>query len=169
MDTVTTSISSASVLSSSFPLPAGTREALDAFFRSFGFSQESDLSRLAVWALGARRVDSREAALALARERMEHWLAEALGQAHVAHGALLARGRAAFVLCEGARWGAAVLLSAPGALPVEFTRALRASVPVPAPRPLPTTMPEQTLTTWSLGELLRRWWRVGEPDVSVSR
>jgi hypothetical protein len=73
------------------------------------------------------------------------------------------------VLCDGARWGAAVLMSAPSALPVEFMRALRAAVPVPAPRPLPTTMPEQTLTTWSLGELLRRWWRVGEPDVSVSR
>jgi hypothetical protein len=164
-----TSTSSASVLSSGFPLPAGTREALDAFFRSFGFSHEGDLSRLATWALGSRLVDSREGALALARERMEEWLAGALGPAHVAHGSLLARGRAAFVLCDGARWGAVVLLSAPGALPGEFTRALKASVPVPAPRPLPTTMPEQSLTPWSLGELLRRWWRVGEPDVSVSR
>ncbi|MET0401638.1 MAG: hypothetical protein ABW123_04505, partial [Cystobacter sp.] len=167
--TVTTSTFSASVLPSSPSMPSGTRQALDGFFRAFGFGHEADLSLLAGWVLGARRVASREEALDLARERMEDWLSGTLGQTHAVNGSLLARGRAAFVLCDGARWGAAVLLSAPDRLPAEFKRSLQASLPVPAPRPLPTTMPEQTLTSWSLGDLFRRWWRMDAPDVSVSR
>ncbi len=144
-----------------------TRAALDTFFRSFGFTTDGELSRLAEWVLGGRCAESREA-VALARARMEDWLAEALGPAHTGGGSLLARGRAAFVLCEGARWGAVVLTAGPGALSADFTRALRASVPVPVPMANPTTMPEQQLVLSPLGELFRRWWRSGQPDVSIS-
>ncbi|WP_257457949.1 hypothetical protein [Archangium lipolyticum] len=145
-----------------------TRAALDAFFRSFGFTQEGDLALLTEWTLGAHGAEPRDA-LALAQARMEDWLARALGPSLAGGGALLARGRAAFVLCEGARWGAAVLTEESAPVPVELERALRASVPVPAPLPLPASMPEQQLVLWPLGELFRRWWRAGEPDVSISR
>ncbi|QRO00645.1 hypothetical protein JRI60_17210 [Archangium violaceum] len=145
-----------------------TRAALDTFFRSFGFTQDGDLSLLAEWTLGASGAEPRDA-LALAQARMEDWLARALGPSHAGGGALLARGRAAFVLCDGARWGAGVLTQGPAPVPVELARAMRASVPVPAPLPLPTPMPEQQLVLWPLGELFRRWWRAGEPDVSISR
>lgn len=167
MDTVKTP-----TLPSVLPLATGispeTREALDAFFRSFGFTTDDDLARLAAWVLGTRDLEAREA-VALARARMEDWLAGALGPASAGGDSPLARGRAAFVLCDGARWGAGVLLAAPSALPVELARALRAAMPVPAPREQPTTMPEQQLVLWPLGELFRRWWRAGEPDVSISR
>ncbi|PTL75845.1 hypothetical protein [Vitiosangium sp. GDMCC 1.1324] len=167
MDTVKTPTPSPAL-----PLATGvtpeTREALDAFFRSFGFTTDDDLSRLAAWVLGTRGALARDA-VALAREQMEAWLAGALGLASTGGGSLLARGRAAFVLCEGVRWGAGVLTAAPSALPAELARALRAALPVPAPRELPTTMPEQQLVLWPLGELFRRWWRAGEPDVSISR
>ena len=98
----------------------------------------------------------------------ESWLAAVLGPAHAHSGRLLARGRAAFVLCDGARWGARVITT-PGALSLEQLRCLRTAVPVPTPRPLPTTMPEQQVVLWPLGELVRRWWRAGAPGVSVSR
>jgi hypothetical protein len=145
-----------------------TRAALVAFFRSFGFTQDGDLSLLVEWALGAPGAEPRDA-LAFARARLEDWLARALGPAHASGGGLLARGRAAFVLCEGARWGAGVLTQGSTPVPLELARAMRASVPVPAPMPLPTPMPEQQLVLWPLGELFRRWWRAGEPDVSISR
>ncbi len=146
-----------------------TRAALDTFFQSFGFTREEDLSHLAEWALGNTAGAGPRDALALARARMEDWLEGALGPAHASGGALLTRGRAAFVLCEGARWGAPVLTREPGTLPVTLVKTLRAAVPIPAPMPLPTPMPEQQLRPWPLGELFRRWWRAGEPDVSISR
>ncbi|QRK07390.1 hypothetical protein JQX13_46465 [Archangium violaceum] len=168
MDTVKTPTIH-STLQSVEGLSPETREALDAFFRSFGFTTDGDLSRLAQWVLaGKQGVGPREAE-ALARTRMEDWLSGVFDVAHASGGALLARGRAAFVLCEGARWGAGVLTAGPGALPVDLARALRAAVPVPAPEESPTTMPEQQLVLWPLGELIRRWWRAGEPDISISR
>jgi hypothetical protein len=153
----------------SLPCHPDTRAALDTFFRSFGFTQEGELALLAEWSLGTITGVGPRDALALAQARMEDWLEGTLGPAHASGGALLTRGRAAFLLCEGAQWGATVLMREPGALPVALVKALRASVPVPAPLPLPTPMPEQQLVLWPLGELFRRWWRAGEPDVSISR
>lgn len=144
-----------------------TREALDAFFGAFGFTAQEDLSRLATWVLNGHGAGPEEA-VALARARLEDWLAGVLGSEHVGVG-LLSRGRAAFVLCEGAARGAAVLTGGPASVPGDFARMLRAAVPVPAPMPVATTMPEQQLVLWPLGELFRRWWRAGEPDVSISR
>lgn len=151
-----------------FPSSADAREALDAFFESFGFTTDADLARLSAWVLGTRGQETRDA-VELARARMEDWLSGVLGAGLSRGGALLSRGRAAFVLCEAARWGADVLTEGPGEVPPELTRALRAAVPIPAPRELPTVMPEQQLVLWPLGELFRRWWRAGEPDVSISR
>jgi len=153
---------------SGYSLRAETRAALDGFFRTFGFTSDEDLARLATWALDMRSANPREA-VEVARARMEAWLTAVLGPAHAGSGSLLARGRAAFVLCDGANWGARAITMGPGALSLEQTRALRMSVPVPAPRPVPTTMPEQQVVLSPLGELFRRWWRAGEPGVSVSR
>jgi hypothetical protein len=166
MDTVMTQTLASFALAGP-ALDAGARAACDGFFRSFGFTSDEDLSRLAAWALDAT-VTEPQRALAHVRERMEAWLVATLGPAHAGSGRLLTRGRAAFVLCDGARWGARVITT-PGALSLEQLRALRTAVPVPTPRAVPTTMPEQQVVLSPLGELLRRWWRAGAPDVSVSR
>lgn len=168
MDTVTMTPAP----SRAMPVPVGPPEtlaALDAFFRSFGFTSGEDLSRLSAWVLGPHglRATPRDA-LAVARARVELWLQAALGPGF-SGGSLLVRGRAAFVLCEGARRGASVLLEEPEALPASFLRALRAAVPVAAPEQVASVMPEQRLVLNPLAELLRRWWRAGAPDVSPSR
>ncbi|MCP3144676.1 hypothetical protein [Pyxidicoccus xibeiensis] len=151
---------------SAWVLPA-TRAALDAFFQGFGFTADEDLSALALWVLdsdSAHGAQPRDA-VALARARMEAWLAEVLGQE--AAGTLLTRGRAAFVLCDGARLGARLLTR--GSVPEDFARTLRAAVPVPAPAQVASVMPEQQLVLWPFGELLRRGRRAVLPDVSISR
>lgn len=168
MDTVT--MTPAASRSMSVPVgPPETLAALDGFFRSFGFTSAEDLSRLSAWVLGSHglRATPRDA-LAVARGRVELWLAAALGP-EFSGGSLLVRGRAAFVLCEGARRGASVLLEEPEALPASFLRALRAAVPVAAPEQVVSVMPEQRLVLNPFAELLRRWWRAGAPDVSPSR
>ncbi|MCP3163952.1 hypothetical protein [Myxococcus qinghaiensis] len=145
-----------------------SRAALDTFFRGFGFNDEADLSALAAWVLDGYSAHGGQpqAAVALARARMETWLSSVLGLEHAGPG-LLARGRAAFVLCDGASRGAR-LLTRPAA-PEDFVRAVRAAVPVPAPAQVSAVMPEQQLVLWPFGELLRRWWRGAAPDVSISR
>ncbi len=145
-----------------------TLAALESFFRAFGFTSDADLSRLATWVLaphGYRAVP--QDALAVAHARVELWFQAALGPV-ASDGALLTRGRAAFVLCEGARRGASVLIDEPEALPADFLHALRAAVPVPAPASVPCVMPEQRLVLNPLAELLRRWWRAAWPAVSPS-
>ncbi|MCE9666569.1 hypothetical protein LY474_01980 [Myxococcus stipitatus] len=145
-----------------------SRVALDAFFRGFGFTAEADLSALAAWAMDgyAAHGAQPQSALAVARARVETWLSSVLGTEH-AGSALLTRGRAAFVLCDGASRGARVLMQ-PSA-PEEFIRQLRAAVPVPAPSQVTAVMPEQHLTLWPFGEMFRRWFRGAAPDVSISR
>ena len=143
-----------------------TRAAMDAFFQGFGFTAREDLDVLATWVLegsAAHREEPR-AALSLARARMEAWFSKALGQE--LEGSLLARGRAAFVLCDGARMGARAVTREP--LPEGFARMLRAAVPVPAPMQVATVMPEQQLVLWPFGEVFRRWWRGAQADVSIS-
>ncbi len=145
-----------------------TLAALESFFRAFGFTSDADLSRLATWVLaphGYRAVP--QDALAVAHARVELWFQAALGPV-ASDGTLLTRGRAAFVLCEGARRGASVLMDEPEALPADFLHALRAAVPVPAPVAVPCVMPEQRLVLNPLAELLRRWWRAAWPAVSPS-
>jgi hypothetical protein len=168
VDAVTTWTCRPSALTDSWVRPE-TRTALDAFFRGFGFTSEADLSALAAWALEGTSLDGSEldASLALACGRVEAWLTRVLGRELASGGGLLKRGRAAFVLCDGASRGARVLTQA--VVPEDFARALRAAVPVPVPPSLPSVMPEQTLAPWALGELLRRWWRAVQPDVSISR
>jgi len=168
VDTVTTQTPAALSSPSVPPLPAATRAALDRFFRAFGFTAPEELSRLATWALEGAGAESSDA-VGRARARMETWLAAVLGPTHGGPDTLLVRGRAAFVLCDAARWGSRVITRGPGALSLEQTRELRTSVPVPAPRPLPTAMPEQQVVLWPLGEFFRRGWRAGEPGVSASR
>jgi hypothetical protein len=142
-----------------------TRAALDAFFQGFGFTSDEDLSALASWVLEGAHAQAPQAAVALARARVEAWLAGVLGPA--AGGSLLARGRAAFVLCDGARLGARLLTL--GTVPDGLARSLRAAVPVPTPAQVVSVMPEQQLVRWPFGELLRRWWREAQADVSISR
>lgn len=146
-----------------------TRTALDAFFRGFGYTSEADLSALAAWALEGTSLDGSEleAALALACARVETWLVVVLGPKLASGGSLLKQGRAAFVLCDGASRGARVLTQ--GTVPEDFARALRTAVPVPVPPQSAAVMPEQQLAPWAFGELLRRWWRAVQPDVSISR
>jgi hypothetical protein len=165
VDTVTTLTSRPAVLPAVWVRPE-TRVALDAFFRDFGFTSDEDLAALAFWVLadGAAHGEAPQAAVALARARMEAWLSGVLGRE--LGGSLLARGRAAFVLCDGARLGAGLLLR--GAVPEDFARGLRAAVPVPAPAQVASVMPEQQLVLWPFGELLRRWWRGAQADVSTS-
>ena len=167
MDTVTTLTSRPSVLPSSVWVSPETRAALDAFFQGFGFTSDEDLAALAFWVLADTEAhgEAPQAAVALAHERMEAWLAGVLGME--LGGSLLARGRAAFVLCDGARLGARLLLR--DAVPEDFARTLRSAVPVPAPAQVATVMPEQQLVLWPFGELLRRWWRGAQADVSISR
>lgn|GEM_PF-1919834 len=167
MDSVTTLTACPSVPSTVWAVPR-SRAALDTFFRGFGFNDEADLSALAAWVLDGYSAHGAQpqAAVALARARMETWLSSVLGLEHAGPG-LLARGRAAFVLCDGASRGAR-LLTRPAA-PEDFVRAVRAAVPVPAPAQVSTVMPEQQLVLWPFGELLRRWWRGAAPDVSISR
>lgn len=169
MDTVKTQTSRFSPLAAGLPESPETRAALDAFFQGFGFTKQEELTRLADWVLAGWPGTGPEEAVAFARIRMEKWLAGALGPVHAGSGALLARGRAAFVLCGGARWGVEVLLNGSGTLPKEARRELRASVPVPVPASLPAVMPEQQLVLNPLLEWVRRWWRAGAPDVSISR
>ncbi|WP_426750583.1 hypothetical protein [Myxococcus sp. Y35] len=143
--------------------------ALDAFFQGFGFEATEDLATLAAWVLEGVTASNvkPQAAVALARARMETWLTRVLDMDVVGEGRLLTRGRAAFVLCDGARFGASVLTR--DAVPRELVRALRAAVPVPTPAQVATPMPEQQLVLWPLGERLRRWLRASQPDMSVSR
>lgn len=152
-------------------LPAAlpeTLSALESFFRAFGFTSDADLARLATWVLAPHgHRASPQDALAVARARVELWFQAAIGPV-ASDGALLTRGRAAFVLCDGARRGASVLIEEPEALPADFLRALRAAVPVPAPQVVPSVMPEQRLVLNPFAELLRRWWRAAWPDVSPS-
>ncbi|WP_240359420.1 hypothetical protein [Pyxidicoccus trucidator] len=164
---MTTLTSRPSVMPASVWVSPETRVALDAFFQGFGFTSTEDLAALSFWVLADAEAhgESPKAAVALARARVESWLAGVLGRA--LGGSLLARGRAAFVLCDGARLGARLLLR--GAVPEDFARALRAAVPVPAPAQVASVMPEQQLVLWPFGELLRRWWRGAQADVSVSR
>lgn len=164
MDAVTTWTCAPSAPPPSWVRPE-TRKALDAFFRGFGFTSEADLATLAAWALEGTSLDGSEseAVLALASGRVEAWLTGVLGPGE----GLLKRGRAAFVLCDGARRGARVLTQV--AVPEDFARALRAAVPLPVPPALPSVMPEQRLVPWRLGAPLRRWWRAVPPDVSISR
>lgn len=149
---------------------ADTREALEGFFLDFGFSRRGDLECLANWVLGTRELSlSPEAALALARWRVEGWLAEVLGPSHVGP-SLLVKGRAAFVLVGGARWGADVLMREPRTLPEAWRRAVCESVPVAAPAEVPCQMREQVLVLNPFMELVRRWLRpAGRADVSPSR
>jgi hypothetical protein len=146
---------------------AETRAALDAFFQGFGFTSDEDLAALAFWVLegDGPQGERPQAAVALARARMEAWLSSVLGLQ--TGGTLLARGRAAFMLCDGARRGARVLTRE--AVPDDFARRLRAAVPVPAPAQVASVMPEQQLVLWPFGELLRRWWRGATAAVSISR
>ncbi|XXF77961.1 hypothetical protein P2318_33655 [Myxococcaceae bacterium GXIMD 01537] len=149
--------------------PPETHAALAAFFQGFGFSSEADLAALATWVLVPHglRAEPRDA-LAVARAKVELWLAAVL-EPLPPEAALLARGRAAFVLSDAARRGARVFTDGPESLPEDFARALRAALPVPTPAPRPVDMPEQRLVLNPLAELLRRWWRVGAPDISPSR
>ncbi|QSQ16824.1 hypothetical protein JY572_12555 [Myxococcus landrumensis] len=164
MDSVTTMSPCPSVPTTSWARPA-SRSALDAFFRGFGFTSEADLSALAAWALDGHG-GSQQSGVALARARMEAWLSSVLGAEHSGPG-LLARGRAAFVLCDGASRGVKLLTRT--SAPEDFVRAVRMAVPVPAPAQLSSVMPEQRLSLWPFGELLRRVWRGASPDVSISR
>ncbi|WP_240360583.1 hypothetical protein [Pyxidicoccus caerfyrddinensis] len=143
-----------------------TCAAMDTFFHGFGFTAREDLDVLAAWVLEGSTAHREEprAALSLARARMEQWFSKALGQE--LEGSLLARGRAAFVLCDGARLGARALTREP--LSQDFARMLRAAVPVPAPVQVASVMPEQQLVLWPFGEVLRRWWRGAQADVSIS-
>jgi len=167
MDSVTTPNTCPSVTPAWFR--PETCVALDAFFQGFGFEATEDLAALAAWALEGVTASNVKplAAVALARARMETWLTRVLDMDVVGDGRLLTQGRAAFVLCDGARFGAAVLTR--DAVPRELARALRASVPVPTPAQVVTQMPEQQLVLWPLGERLRRWLRAGEPGMSISR
>ncbi|NTX04369.1 hypothetical protein HUA74_29765 [Myxococcus sp. CA051A] len=167
MDSVTTLTACPSVPSTVWAVPR-SRAALDTFFRGFGFTTEADLSALAAWVLDGYGAQGAQppAAVALARARMETWFASVLGMEHAGPG-LLARGRAAFVLCDGANRGARLLTRA--SAPEDFVKAARAAVPVPAPAQVSAVMPEQQLVLWPFGELLRRWWRGVSPDVSISR
>ncbi|MFP2930648.1 hypothetical protein ACLESO_36710 [Pyxidicoccus sp. 3LG] len=77
---MTTLTSRPSAPHSAWVLPE-TRAALDAFFQGFGFTSDEDLSALALWVLdsdGAHGARPRDA-VALARSRMEAWLAGVLG------------------------------------------------------------------------------------------
>ncbi len=166
MDSVTTLTTCPSVPTTVWAGPRA-RAALDTFFKGFGFTAEADLSTLAAWVLdgfGAHGAQP-QAAVALARARMETWLSGVLGLEHSGPG-LLSRGRAAFMLCDGASRGAR-LLTRPAA-PEDFVRAVRAAVPVPAPAQVSAVMPEQQLVLNPLGELLRRWWRGATAGMSTS-
>ncbi|MFP2962155.1 hypothetical protein ACLEPN_31335, partial [Myxococcus sp. 1LA] len=90
--------------------------ALDAFFQGFGFEAADDLAALTAWVLEGVTASNvkPQAAVALARARMETWLTRVLDMDVVGEGRLLTRGRAAFVLCDGAR-SAALATSAPSA------------------------------------------------------
>ncbi|MBE4749205.1 hypothetical protein G4177_13645 [Corallococcus sp. ZKHCc1 1396] len=150
---------------------ADTRDALVGFFQDFGFTGRGDLERLASWVLGVRELSlSPEAALALARWRVEGWLAEVLGPSHVGP-SLLVRGRAAFVLVGGARWGADVLMREPRALPEAWRRAVCEAVPMAAPSEMPCQMREQVLVLNPFMDMVRRWLRPAsrQADVSPSR
>lgn len=165
MDTVTTlTTSRPSVPPSTWARPE-TRVAVDVFFQGFGFSAQEDLDVLSAWVLDGSTAhrDEPRAALSLARARMEAWFRKVLGEVD---GSLLARGRAAFVLCDGARLGARAVTREP--LPLDFARRLRAAVPMPAPVQAASVMPEQQLVLWPFGEVLRRWWRGAQADVSIS-
>ncbi|RKH55421.1 hypothetical protein D7V93_22935, partial [Corallococcus llansteffanensis] len=83
---------------------------------------------------------------------------------------LLVRGRAAFVLVGGARWGADVLMREPRTLPEAWRRAVCESVPMAAPAEVPCQMREQVLVLNPFMELVRRWLRpASRADVSPSR
>ncbi|MFB1479009.1 hypothetical protein [Corallococcus sp. RDP092CA] len=147
---------------------ADTRAALVGFFQDFGFTGRGDLEKLAGWVLGTRELSlSPEAALALARWRVEGWLAEVLGPAHVGP-SLLVRGRAAFVLVGGARWGADVLMRAPSSLPEAWRRAVCEAVPMSAPAEVPCQMREQQLVLNPFMDMLRRWLRPATSPAGVS-
>nr|WP_228530512.1 MULTISPECIES: hypothetical protein [Myxococcaceae] len=137
---------------------------MDAFFRSFGFESEADLAQLAAGVACAAGT----APLAQAQRQVEAWLAEALDLA-AGSDAVLARGRAAFVLSGLPAHGAAVLLAPAAALSCTQLRALRAALPLPTPAEAPGAMPEQQLVLNPLVALLRRCWRASEPDLSVIR
>ncbi|NNC22301.1 hypothetical protein HJC22_42125 [Corallococcus exiguus] len=150
---------------------ADTHAALVSFFQDFGFTGRNDLEKLAGWVLGTRELSlSPEAALALARWRVEGWLAEVLGPSHVGP-SLMVRGRAAFVLVGGARWGADVLMRAPSSLPEAWRRAVCEAVPMSAPAEVPCQMREQVLVLNPFMDMLRRWLRpaAGQAGVSPSR
>ncbi len=166
MDTVTTTLTSRPSVPPAVWVSPETRVALDAFFQGFGFTSDEDLAALAFWVLADADAhgEAPQAAVALARVRMEAWLSGVLGME--LGGSLLARSRAAFVLCDGARLGARLLLR--GAVPEDFARSLRAAVPVAAPVQVASVMPEQQLVLWPFGERLRRWWREAQADVSTS-
>lgn len=167
MDSVTTMSSCTSVPTTAWARPT-SRAMLDAFFRGFGFTSEADLSALAAWVLEGHGThgNTPQMGVALARARMEAWLSGVLGVEHAGPG-LLARGRAAFVLCDGASRGTK-LLTRPS-VPEDFVRAVRMAVPVPAPAQLSSVMPEQRLSLWPFGGLLRRVWRGASPGVPISR
>jgi hypothetical protein len=152
----------------SAPARRETRVALDSFFRTFGFTAEADLAQLTGWVLSVPGGSMAEpqAALALARSRVEAWLHQVLGHPDAGE-ALLSRGRAAFVLSESARHGAALLLTEPASVPQALVSALRAAMPVPAPKAVPSVMPEQQLVLNPLAGLLRRWWRAETADASI--
>jgi hypothetical protein len=152
----------------SAPVRRETRVALDCFFRTFGFSSDADLAQLAGWVLAVPggHLAEPQAALALARSRMEDWLFQVFGSEHAGE-TLLSRGRAAFVLSESAQHGAALLLTEPSALPQHTVKALRAAMPVPAPKAVPSVMREQQLVLNPLAGLLRRWWRAETADASI--
>ncbi|WP_241758560.1 hypothetical protein [Pyxidicoccus parkwayensis] len=163
MTTLTTS--RPSVPSSTWARPE-TRAAMDGFFQGFGFTAREDLDVLSAWVLEGSTAHREEprAAMSLARARMEAWFAKVLGE--TLGGSLLARGRAAFVLCDGARLGARAVTREP--LPHDFARMLRAAVPVPAPAQVASVMPEQQLVLWPFGETFRRFLRGAQADVSIS-
>ncbi|SEU19264.1 hypothetical protein SAMN05443639_109190 [Stigmatella erecta] len=152
----------------SAPVRRETRVALDSFFRTFGFTSEADLAQLTGWVLSVPggHMAEPQAALALARSRMEAWLLQVLGHQNAGE-TLLSRGRAAFVLSESAQHGAALLHTEPSALPQPIAAALRAAMPVPAPKAVPSVMPEQQLVLNPLAGLLRRWWRAETADASI--
>lgn len=126
-------------------------EAVDALFRSLGFTEEDDLATLAAWALEGAAFRDNEAALARARHRVDAWFQRTLAVG-------LVRGRVAFLQCGLAGLGAGVL-TGEVALSASTLEALKAAVPVGTPEEIRCVMPEQQLTLNPLAALFRRIWQ----------
>jgi hypothetical protein len=135
---------------------ANLPEPVVALFQGLGFTDPAGVAGAAEIAFCDLEPGVTQADLMMrhARRRLADWFAVVLDRAELDDDAMLAAGRAAYLLADAARrWPEHFLSDDP--LPRAMRQALRRVAPMPVPQPTPAVMVDQPLDPLSAGHALR--------------